>query len=505
MADTLPTTIDELKRLAVSPRWRIRNLYRIVNKDGVSVQFKPNATQERLLDDLHGKDIILKARQLGVTTLMCIVALDEAIFNPDWRGAIIAHRLEDAKTIFDTKVKYPWDCLHPAFKAGISTVRDSADTLHFSNGSSISVTTSARSGTLQRLHVSEFGKICAQFPNKAREIITGSFPAAERGNITIESTAEGQEGKFFDMVQQARALEGQPLGAKDYKFHFYPWFNDPEYTYDPEFAVPTPQDTAYFEKLEVEAGIELTPAQRAWWVKTEREQGGDMKREYPATADEAFEQAIEGAYFETQLAHAAKRESIGRFPYDPRYAVNSFWDLGRNDFSVIWLHQWDGRRNRFIGYYENSGEHISHYTGWLKAWAKQTGSDKHPVRWGDHYWPHDGDRDDLFLEGGRLGEAAKFDIKPRIVARPNNKLEAIEAARSVFASCDFDEAGCGLGLKRLRHYRKEWDDIRGVWRDRPRHDDNSHGADGFMTFACGWRMPAAQKPARRRERNAWAA
>ena len=36
---------------------------------------------------------------------------------------------------------------------------------------------SARSGTLQRLHVSEFGKICAQYPKKAREIVTGAFPA----------------------------------------------------------------------------------------------------------------------------------------------------------------------------------------------------------------------------------------------------------------------------------------------------------------------------------------
>ena len=31
--------------------------------------------------------------------------------------------------------------------------------------------------------------------------------------------------------------------------------------------------------------------------------------------------------------------------------------------------------------------------------------------------------------------------------------------------------------------------MREVWRDRPRHDDNSHGADGFMTFACGYVKP----------------
>ena len=39
-------------------------------------------------------------------------------------------------------------------------------------------------------------------------------------------------------------------------------------------------------------------------------------------------------------------------------------------------------------------------------------------------------------------------------------------------------------LQRLRAYRKEWDEQRGVWKDRPRHDEASHAADGFMTFAC---------------------
>jgi hypothetical protein len=43
--------------------------------------------------------------------------------------------------------------------------------------------------------------------------------------------------------------------------------------------------------------------------------------------------------------------------------------------------------------------------------------------------------------------------------------------------------------RRCRHsergkaYRKEWDESRGVWEDRPRHDDASHGADAFPTFA----------------------
>ena len=65
---------------------------------------------------------------------------------------------------------------------------------------------------------------------------------------------------------------------------------------------------------------------------------------------------------------------------------------------------------------------------------------------------------------------------PTVIERPRNKLAA---ARAALARCQFDEEDCGLGLRRLRAYRKEWDEGRGVWKDRPRHDDASHGADAF--------------------------
>src|SRR5215203_4478162 len=83
-----------------------------------------------------------------------------------------------------------------------------------------------------------------------------------------------------------------------------------------------------------------------------------MRREYPATPDEAFEQALEGAYFAQDLFAAAKQGRIGGFPYDPRSTVQTFWDLGRNDLNTIWLHQHVNGFDRFIGYYENSGEFI---------------------------------------------------------------------------------------------------------------------------------------------------
>jgi hypothetical protein len=59
--------------------------------------------------------------------------------------------------------------------------------------------------------------------------------------------------------------------------------------------------------------------------------------------------------------------------------------------------------------------------------------------------------------------------------------------------------GCGLGLRQLRAYRKEWDESRGVWKDRPRHDEASHGAEAFFTFACSNYTPPSALPTKKRD------
>ena len=468
------------------PVWRLSNLYQIVDKKGRKVPFRPNAAQLDFIESCSRRDIVLKARQLGITTLACLIQLDECLFNDNWRCGIIAHDLSSAAEIFETKVKFPYDNLPPEIKAAIPAVQDRAGALSFANGSKLMVSLSFRSGTLQRLHVSEFGKICARDPKKADEVITGALPAAESGSITIESTAEGQEGAFFDMTQDAIAMmdRGERLSPKDYKFHFYPWFDNPEYVMDAG-AVDVPNSLrVYFEGLAINHGIKLTDDQKAWYCKESKILGGKMKREHPSTAAEAFEQALDGAYFEAQLAHANKTGAIGRYPVDPRYEVNTFWDLGRNDLSAIWLHQYIGRQNRFVGYYENSGVHISHYVMWLKQWAAQ-----HDVQWGEHYHPHDGDRQDLYLENGRIGVVEGLGLRPRIVPRVRHKIDAIVAAETIFPSCVFDAQACEIGLKRLRAYRKAWDPRLGKWKQKPLHNRDSDAADSFLTFATGWEPP----------------
>ena len=458
------------------PRWRLANLYWVVNKSGQRVLFEPNKAQQAFLAGATNSDIILKARQLGYSTLACLIALDECVFYNDQSALIVAHTRDDAEKLFASKILYAWNNLPEAIRATRGVTHQTQSLLRWKHGSSIQVSNSGRSGSFTRVHISEFGKLCARFPDRAREVVTGTLPAAGKNPVTIESTAEGQEGYFYEFYSKAARNEGR------FKLHFSPWWVDPDYVLSPDLVTFTEQHRLYFNRLKHEHGIELTLQQKAWWVDQEMVLGGDMKRENPSFAEEAFEQAIEGSYFAAQTAHADTTGAFGRFPYDSRFVVNTFWDLGRNDYNVIWLHQFVDKRHRMIGYYENSGEHISHYAQWLEQWRK----DHNEARWGDHYWPHDGRREDLFLEQGRLGEAEKHGLRPQIVERPAVKMDAIDAARAIFPSTDFDKEACAQGIKRLRHYRKEWDDSREVWKDRPRHDDNSHAADAFMTFACGW-------------------
>jgi hypothetical protein len=55
------------------PRWRLSNHYTIRDKAGRSVPFRPNGAQLAPFDNLHSANIILKARQLGFTTLRCLI------------------------------------------------------------------------------------------------------------------------------------------------------------------------------------------------------------------------------------------------------------------------------------------------------------------------------------------------------------------------------------------------------------------------------------------------
>jgi hypothetical protein len=313
-------TNTELRRLAnrCSRLWRLNNLYTITDKDGRRVRFTMNSAQEALYHAMHRQNVILKARQRGFTTFIQLIMLDACIFNEDVRAGTIAHTLPNAQVIFRDKVRFPYDQLPESIRNAVPARNDNSCELLLANNSSIRVGVSLRSGTQQYLHISEYGKICAKFPDKAREVRSGALNTVDkRGMVFIESTAEGQDGHFFELCQSARTRRnaGTALTAMDFKFFFSPWHEDDAYTL-PAGSVELPASTLdYFARLE-RIGIALSPEQKAWYVKKAEQQQGDMKREYPSTPDEAFEAAIEGVYYADQLARMEMDGRLTKLPID---------------------------------------------------------------------------------------------------------------------------------------------------------------------------------------------
>jgi len=262
--------------------WRLNNLYYIKDADGKRVRFTPNWAQLEILKNPHNFELCLKCRQIGMTTLFCIDGLDSVLWNDNFQAGIVAQTLDDASNIFKDKLKFAFDNLHPAVRALFKLVGDSAKEMAFSHGSAIRVGTSLRSSTLQMLHVSEFGKICAKDPEKAREIITGSLNTVHAGQrIVIESTAEGREGRFFDMCESAMSKKKEDLGELDFNFRFFPWHRHPEYQLSQPVKIPE-NVAEYFDKLYLR-GIHLSDGQKWWYAKKYETQKEDMTREFPPT------------------------------------------------------------------------------------------------------------------------------------------------------------------------------------------------------------------------------
>lgn len=470
-------------------RWRLNNLYFIKDKLGNVVRFKMNPAQEKLLDDLHYLNIILKARQMGFSTFILLLALDCCIFNSNFAAGLIADTKTNAQNLLD-RIKFAYEHLPGPIQRTVTVVSDNSTEVEFSNGSSVEVGVSLRSSTKNLLHISEYGKICAKAPDKAKEVKSGSLNTlAARQLGFIESTAEGRGGDFYDKVQQSRKIleSGREPGEMDYRFHFFPWWQDATYQLF-EQALITADDEKYFDDLAAEHGIRLTDPQKWWYVAKKAEQGDDMWKEYPSTPDEAFQAAREGAYFAREMRSLRQRGKIGSFPFVPGTVVNTFWDFGLGDTQTIWLHQEVGGEHRFPGYFEDSGMGLGYYFNWLDKWAAQRGA-----RWGVHYGPHDIDHRRQTTTTGQAETiktmAAQLGFKFTTVQRTPDKQNAIMGVRSKLPNCCFDEAGAAKGIEHLENYSRDWDEKLGVWRGYPRHDEHSHGADGFMTFTDGYVPP----------------
>lgn len=447
------------------------------------MKFKMNWAQKYVWDGLWYFSIILKARQLGITTFFCVLYLDTVLFNEHKTAGIIAHKEKDAKKIFKDKVKFAWDNLDPALKDYLGPPNtDSAGELSFPNGSTIFVSTSTRGGTIQYLHISEFGYICAHYPGKAAEIVTGSINSVEQGQVvTIESTAEGRSGYFYDFCDKAQkvALTGRQLGPMEFKFFFFPWWKHPNYSLDEKLQIPIDvKHKEYFEMLQSKHGINLTSGQKKWYVQKHNLNRDSMFAEYPSLPEEAFHASVEGAYYATEMVKVYEQNRIRMIPVDPILRVDTWWDLGMNDKNVIIFTQAYGNEIRIVDYYENSGEGLAHYVNIL--------NDK-GYTYGQHALPHDVRVKELGTGVTRYQTLVDLNLRNiRVVERTPSIQDDIEAVRRILPRCFFDVERTQKLVEALENYRRTFNETTGEFSNTPKHDKHSHAADAMRTLACGW-------------------
>jgi hypothetical protein len=434
------------------------------------------------------RNVILKARQRGYTTFIDIYALDCCLFNKDFSAGIITHNLEDSKKIFRTKVKFPYENLPEGIKDIISAKNDRAGEYIFSNGSSISVSTSFRSGTLQLLHVSELGKIAAKSPEKSREIRTGAFESVPSdGIIFVESTAEGNGGDFYVMTKKAQdnKLEGVTLNNLEMKFFFDAWWQNPDYVLLSEVVIDL-EHGKYFNMLSDSHGIELTNKQKWWYIAKHETQQDDMKKEYPSYPDEAFEAAIIGGIYTTQMAKMRKDGRICSIPVESGVEVHTFWDLGKSDNTAIWFMQEVGREVRWIDYYQSSGEDIEHYCKIIKEKG---------YLYGKHYMPHDIDVDLLGMTKSRKSQFEDGGVRPIVkVDRIPKLIDGIQMVRQAFSRYYMDKSRCSQGIKNLDSYQWKWNQSTATWSSDHLHNWASDGADALRQHAQAYTGHNEKKP-----------
>lgn len=273
---------------------RLHYLYKIIDKEWQEVVFTPNKAQQLIkqkkkeLKEKYGRTrlIILKARQLWMTTYELIDWLDDCLFLENQTIVITAHKQDKQREMFG-KVKYAYDQLpsvieDPQRPWGKRTKPEpqynNVNELYFPlNNSRIRVSLDSRSGTPTRLHITEIA-----FRDDAEGMMTGTLPSIPKNApITIETTANGVGWYFYELWKKNE--------WSDSAFHtiFIPRYTDDEYT--SQDYRPTPSEFNYLHTHKrVDNGALLSQGQINWYMEKYEELGRMVTQEYPSTPVEAF-------------------------------------------------------------------------------------------------------------------------------------------------------------------------------------------------------------------------
>ena len=207
--------------------------------------------------------------------------------------------------------------------------------------------------------------------------------------------------------------------------------------------------------------------------------------QYLAEFECDFESSILGAYYGKEMRQLTDQGRITEVKHDPMFKVHTAWDLGYSDDTSIWFFQVIHGEIRLLDYHYSNGQPVAFYAGVVQSREAERGYD-----YGYHYLPHDARAKTLASNRSvieQLGD--KLPMKSlRIV--PNLGLQdGIQASRLALTRAWFDHK-CADGIECLRQYQREYDEDKKVFRDKPRHDWTSHGADAFRYLSIVWKDEA---------------
>lgn len=279
-----------------------------------------NPEQRQFERERTGYDLILKSRQVGISTIEKLRDLQFALTNEAAHVQVVTHDPKEKRKFFNTLRTWA-NHLH---RMGVAPQLD-ADTVDYllwnESGSSIHIVEAGstestadkrgRSGTIDRLHATEMA-----FWGAADATWTSLLGAIEHGSeVVIESTANGLGNLFHQKV-----IDLQKGGFKPYRFHFFPWFMHPGREADPDVYSDPPKTRRerLWEERQIRLGI--SPEQLAWWRKMVGSKDLDsILQEYPPTPEAAFQSGgdtwIEPEHIERIQASVRKPRAFAAIEY----------------------------------------------------------------------------------------------------------------------------------------------------------------------------------------------
>jgi hypothetical protein len=505
LSKTLQMTEEEKLKAKLDDRyWRLNNLYWIQNQNGLKVKFNMNWAQEHFYRSMWYLNEVLKVRQIGISTLTGILQLDHALFNREQTCGLIDRTDLDAKRKMQ-KIRYAYEHLDdpddPATSALGALIKNNVQLktqneheISFTNGSKLWGGTSLRGSTVNFLHVSELGYIAHFDPKRASEIASGCFNTVHAGNIIIvEATHEGgRYGLNYELIRQAQRFDPSTATPLDWKFHFFPWWGEKNYTLECPGQFPAIPDKleSYFRRLETECDITLSPEQKFWYFKKQQSPKVDMARQYPGTAEEALAALTEGAIYGKQIGELRAQGRVRDFHMIDDAPLFTSWDLGQSDYHAAWLLQIKGVDIMVLDYWtgqrKNPGEIAAHMASWERTY-------KRPIT--QHYMPHDAQATSVVAKSmvQALGEAGITGIS--VVPRTPDIWVGIKHLRGLLPNFYFHATNCEIetesedgilmpsGLGALEGYHQKIEMVGGRIVETPEHDAASHGCDALRTFA----------------------